>query len=173
VRHFARGSDAGVGESALGTAQPPIDGCRAESIKARATVTTTSNSRPNRSVTLYFSWPSTHSISVAAWIRDLEPRARTRLYSSPLRTCKRRQPDSRKSPRPRKKIRRVVLGEMAANEQNTFMLPPRTMHRARKRALTKSACARPRRPKINANFPTTRIRPTISMMRCLARTARS
>lgn len=50
---------------------------------------------------------------------------------------------------------------------------PRAMHRVRKRALTRSAGTRPRRRKINGNFPTTRISPTISMMRCLARTART
>ncbi|KAF2740440.1 hypothetical protein EJ04DRAFT_455555 [Polyplosphaeria fusca] len=66
-----------------------------------------------------------HSISVAAWIRELEPRARTQPYPSSLRTCKRQQPDTRKSPRPRKKTRRVVLGEIAANDQNAFISSPK------------------------------------------------
>lgn len=59
-------------------------------------------------------------LSVAAWVRELEPRPPTRPYTSPLHTGKRGQPGSctSPSPRPLKRTRRAVLGEMAANDQN-------------------------------------------------------
>lgn len=71
-----------------------------------------------------------HPLSVTAWIRELEPHARTRTYFSRLRTYKRWQPDGRESPRLQKKTRRVVLGEMAANDRNMFMPSPKAMRPA-------------------------------------------
>jgi hypothetical protein len=65
-----------------------------------------------------------HPISVTAWIRGLETHARTRMHSFRLRTYKRRQPDGRESARPRKKTRRAMMGEMAANDRNLFMPSP-------------------------------------------------
>ncbi|KAF2245115.1 hypothetical protein BU26DRAFT_77053 [Trematosphaeria pertusa] len=113
------------------------------------------DSRSSHPVPLHFSPPSMHPISVAAWIRELEPRARarTRPYPSPLRTCKRRQPDSRKSPRPPKKIRRVVLGEMAADDQNMFM-PSRKSNTSRpKKSIDKKRMRTPSPSKNQRQFP--------------------
>lgn len=61
-----------------------------------------------------------HSIPVAAWIREIEL---TQSNISSLRTHKRRQHNTRRSPRPQKK-RRVVLGETAANDQDMFIPSP-------------------------------------------------
>jgi hypothetical protein len=96
-----------------------------------------------------------HPISVAAWICELEPRARarTRPYTSPLRTCQRRQPDSRKSPRLRKRIRRVVLGEMAANDQNMFMPSPKSNTSHPKKGIEKKRMRTPSPSKDQRQFP--------------------
>jgi hypothetical protein len=47
--------ESGEGGSALGTAQPPIDGCRAVSIEAQASTSITLKSRSNHSGSLHFS----------------------------------------------------------------------------------------------------------------------
>jgi hypothetical protein len=94
-----------------------------------------------------------HPVSVAAWIRELEPRARTQPYSSSLRTYKRRQHDIRKSPRPRKKIGRVVLGETAANDQNIFMPSPESNASQPKRSIDKKRMRTPSPSKNQRQFP--------------------
>jgi len=60
-----------------------------------------------------------HPVTVAAWIRELESPARSRLCPSPppLPTRKRARPNHCESPHPRK-TRRLVLAEMAANDHN-------------------------------------------------------
>ncbi|PVH91768.1 hypothetical protein DM02DRAFT_606179 [Periconia macrospinosa] len=94
-----------------------------------------------------------HPISVAAWIRELEPRARTQPYPSSLRTCKRQQPDTRKSPHSRKKTRRVVLGEIAANDQHMFMPSPKSNASRPKRSIDKKRMRTPSPSKNQRQFP--------------------
>ncbi|KAJ4330091.1 hypothetical protein N0V87_010306 [Didymella glomerata] len=96
-----------------------------------------------------------HPISVAAWIRELEPRARTQPFPSSLRTYKRRQHDTGKSPRPRprKKVRRVVLGEIAANDQNMFMPSPESNASQPKKSIDKKRMRTPSPSKNQRQFP--------------------
>jgi hypothetical protein len=63
-----------------------------------------------------------HPSIVAAWIRDLELYARTQPPPSAC-TRKRRHPDTDDNPRS-SKTRRVVLGEIAANDDNMITPPP-------------------------------------------------
>ncbi|CAI6342380.1 unnamed protein product [Periconia digitata] len=101
---------------------------------------------------LHCSLPSMHPISVAAWIRELEPRARTQSYPSSLRTCKRQQPDTRKSPRSRKTCR-VVLGEIAANDQNMAMPSPKSNASRPNRRIEKKRMRTPSPSKNQRQFP--------------------
>ena len=107
----------------------------------------------NINSTSHFSPPSMHPISVAAWIRELEPRARTKPYPSSLGTCKRPQPDTRKSSRPRKKTRRVVLGEIAADDQNLFIDSPESNASHLKRSIDKKRMRTPSPSKNQRQFP--------------------
>ncbi|KAF2462914.1 uncharacterized protein BDR25DRAFT_320402 [Lindgomyces ingoldianus] len=131
-----------VGGSALGTAQPPDQHNNI-------------NSRSNYPVRLHFSPLSMHPISVAAWIRELEAPTptRTRPYPSPSRTCKRRQPDNWEAPRPRKQARRVVLGEMAANDQNIFMPSSKSKSSRPKKSIDKKRMRTPSPSKNQRQFP--------------------
>lgn len=79
-----------VGISALGTAQPPINPW----LRRRVML--------SRSNHLDFSPPSIHFSSVAAWICEFEPRARTCPYPSLLRPRKRQQPTCYESLHPPK-----------------------------------------------------------------------
>ncbi|KAF2802870.1 uncharacterized protein BDZ99DRAFT_576470 [Mytilinidion resinicola] len=56
-----------------------------------------------------------HAVTIAAWVRELESPAHSRLSPPPLPTRKRARPNSRESPHLRK-TRRLVLAEMAAND---------------------------------------------------------
>ncbi|PSN58927.1 hypothetical protein BS50DRAFT_641365 [Corynespora cassiicola Philippines] len=94
-----------------------------------------------------------HPISVAAWIRELEPRARTQSYSSSLRTCKRQQPDTRKSPRSRNKTCRVVLGKITANDQNMSIPSPKSNASQPKRSIDKKRMRTPSPSKNPRQFP--------------------
>ena len=96
--------------------------------------------------------PSMHPISVAAWIRELEPRARTQPYPSSLRTRKRRQPDTRESPRSRKTCR-VVLGKIAVNDQNMPMPSPKSNASRPKRSVDKKRMRTPSPSKNQRQFP--------------------
>jgi hypothetical protein len=111
------------------------------------------DSTSSHPVPLHFSLPSMHPISVAAWVRELEPRTRTQPYPSSLHTHKRRQPDTRKSPHSRKKTRRVVLGEVAANDQNLFMLSPKSNTSLPKRSIEKKRMRTPSPSKNQRQFP--------------------
>lgn len=93
-----------------------------------------------------------HPVSVAAWIRELEPRARTQPYPSSLRTRKRRQPDTRESPRSRKTCR-VVLGEIAVNDQNMPMPSPKSNASRPKRSVDKKRMRTPSPSKNQRQFP--------------------
>lgn len=163
----------GVGGSALGTAQPPIDGSPPSQLKPGHHNNIELEVEP-------FCHPSLlPSLNASHLSRRLDPRTRTsrhtRQYLSPLRTCKRRQPDSRKSPRPQKKIRRVVLGEMAANDQNTFMLPPKSNASRPKKSIDKKRMHTPSPSKNQRQFPDDAYSPDDidDAMPCLARTART
>lgn len=94
-----------------------------------------------------------HYAAVAAWVCELEPHARTQLHPFRSRTRKRRQPDSRESPRPRKKTRRVALGEMATNDQNMRIPAPKSNALRPKKSIDKKRRRTPSPTKNQRRFP--------------------
>jgi hypothetical protein len=94
-----------------------------------------------------------HSLSIDAWIRELEPRSRSRSYSSSLRDRKRLQPDTGKNPRLRKKTNRLVLCEIGSNDQNMDMPSPQSSASRPKRSIEKKRIRTPSLSKNARQFP--------------------
>jgi hypothetical protein len=93
-----------------------------------------------------------HPISVAAWISELQHCVRNQQDLSSLRTSKRRQLDTHKSPHSRKKTPRIVLGEIAANDRNMFMPSPKSIASQPKRSIEKKRMRTPSPSKNQRRF---------------------